>query len=85
MWGSMVVFQHQKESMSKSVWETLLDSLLADPLFFLEVDKDGFCFLCDNKLIYGTHLSSLGFLPCFVWFQSLVYCTWIVNGVADMA
>jgi hypothetical protein len=53
----MVVLQHQKESMSKNVLETLLDFLLADP-FFLEVDKDGFCFLCGNKLIYGTCLLS---------------------------
>jgi hypothetical protein len=54
----MVVFQHQKESMSKNVQETLLDSLLADPFSFLEVDKDGFCFLWGSKLIYGTCLSS---------------------------
>jgi hypothetical protein len=54
----MVVFQHQKESMSKNIWETPLDFLLADPFSFLEVDKDGFCFLCGNKLIYGTCLSS---------------------------
>ena len=37
---------------------TVLDSLLADPFSFLEVDKDRFCFLCGNKLIYGTCLSS---------------------------
>jgi len=59
----MVVFQHQQESMSKSFWETLLDSLHADSFSFLEVVKDGFCFLCRNKLIYGTCLSSWDFLP----------------------
>jgi hypothetical protein len=38
----------------KRLGNTVLDSLLADPFSFLEVDKDDFCFLCGNNLIYGT-------------------------------
>ena len=63
----------------KCLGDTVLDhSLLGDPFSFLEVDKDGFCFLCGNKLMYCTSQVRVSIhMLCLVSILNILHLDWI--------
>lgn len=63
----------------KRLGNAVLDSLLADPFSFLEVDKDGFCFLCGSKLIYGTvsEVRVSFHMRCVVSIFNILHLDWV--------